>query len=49
LTVAVVGSEELVAEARDSSGTQRKRPPLETATKQQLVKTEKTLHVLELQ
>jgi hypothetical protein len=44
----VVRSEKLVAEAEDSSGTQRKgeRPLLEAATKQQLVKTEKTLCVL---
>jgi hypothetical protein len=33
--------EKLVAEAEDSSGTQRKRerPPFEAVTKQQLVKT----------
>jgi hypothetical protein len=41
LRVAVVKSKKLVAEARDSSGTQRKGEllPLEAATMQQLVKT----------
>jgi hypothetical protein len=48
LRVAVVRSEKLVAEARDSSETQRNGecPPLEIATKQELVKTKKTLYVL---
>lgn len=48
LRAAAMTSEKLVAEAEDSSGTQRKgeRPPLQAATKQQLVKTEKTLCVL---
>jgi hypothetical protein len=48
LRVAVVRSEKLVAEDWDSSGTQEegKRPPLETATKERLVKTEKNLCVL---
>jgi hypothetical protein len=43
-----VRSEKLVAEARDSSGTQRRgeRPLLKTATKQRLSKAEKTLYVL---
>jgi hypothetical protein len=43
-----VRSEKLVAEVGDSSGTQwkGKRPPLEAATKQRLVKTEKTLCAL---
>jgi hypothetical protein len=38
-------SENLVAEAEDTSGTQRKRedPPLEAATNQRLVMSEKTL------
>jgi hypothetical protein len=45
LRVAVVRIEKLVPEFGESSGIQRKeeRPPLEDATKQQLVKTEKTL------
>jgi hypothetical protein len=40
-----VRREKLLAEAGDSSGTQKrgKRPPLEAATKQRLVKTEKSL------
>jgi hypothetical protein len=44
LRVAVVRSEKLIAEAGDSSGTQRKVecPSLEAATKQWLVRTEKT-------
>jgi hypothetical protein len=48
LRVAAVRSEKLVAEARDSSGSQRKgeHPPLEDATKPQLVKTEKASCVL---
>jgi hypothetical protein len=43
-----VRSEKLVDKAGDSSGAQRngERPPLEAATKQQLVKTEKILYVL---
>jgi hypothetical protein len=42
LKVVVVRSVELVAEAWDSSGTQRKgdRPPLAAAAKQRLIKTE---------
>jgi hypothetical protein len=49
LRVASVRSEKLVAEAGDSSGTQRKGdgPLVEVATKQRIVKkTEKTLFVL---
>jgi hypothetical protein len=42
-----VRSEKLVAEAGDSE--EGERPPLEAATKQRLVKTEKTLRVLCLQ
>jgi hypothetical protein len=41
-------SEKLIREAGDSSRTQRERPPFEAATKQRLVKTEKTLCVLTL-
>jgi hypothetical protein len=48
LVESVKRSEKLVAEAGDSSGTQRKgkRLPLEATTKQQLLKTEKTSCVL---
>jgi hypothetical protein len=48
LRVAVVRSEKLVAEARGQFGNpeEGKRPPFEAATKQRLVKTEKTLCVL---
>jgi hypothetical protein len=43
-----VRSDKVVAEAVESSGTQRKgeRPPLETAAKQRLLKIEKTLRML---
>jgi hypothetical protein len=46
-----VRSETLVAEAGDSfeNPEEGERPPLEAATKQRLVKTEKTLCVLQLQ
>jgi hypothetical protein len=47
LRVAVVKSEKLVVEARDSSETQRKVNILvEAAIKQQLVKTERTSCIL---
>jgi hypothetical protein len=48
LSVALVRSDKLVAEAGDSSETQRKgkRPMLEAAAKKRPVKTEKTLCVL---
>jgi hypothetical protein len=48
LTVAVMKSEKLVAEAGDSFGDpeEEERPPLKAATKQRLVKTEKSFCVL---
>jgi hypothetical protein len=50
LRVAVARSQKLLAEAGENSVTQSKgeRPPLEAATKQRLVKSEKSLWVLYL-